>query len=102
MSINITEFINACVNNIEAWLPTVTAVVSALVCCIWGVARLKKAANDLKSDKTIAELRAEVENDLAENKETRKLERRIINKLLKMYDVGEADDEAGENGAKHK
>lgn len=101
MSINITEFINACVNNIEAWLPTVTAVVSALVCCIWGVARLKKAANDLKSDKTIAELRAEVEQDITENKETRKLERRILNKLYKMYDIGESN-ETGENGAKHK
>lgn len=101
MEFNITEFITMCVNNVEAWLPTVTAVVSALVCCIWGVARIKKAANDLKSDKTIAELRAEVENDIAENKETRKLERRIINKLLKMYDVGE-NDENGEGGAKHK
>lgn len=101
MSINITEIINTCVNNIEAWLPTVTAVVSALVCCIWGVARLKKAANDLKSDKTITELRAEVEQDIAENKETRKLERRILNKLYKMYEIGESN-ETGENGAKHK
>lgn len=101
MEFNITEFINMCVNNVEAWLPTVTAVVSALVCCIWGVARIKKAANDLKSDKTIAELRAEVENDIAENKETRKLDRKIINKLLKMYDVGE-NDENGEGRAKHK
>lgn len=101
MSINITEFINMCVANIEAWLPTVTAVVSALICCIWGVARLKKAANDLKSDKTIAELRAEVEKDIAENKETRKTDRRIINKLYKMYDLGESN-ETGEDRAKHK
>lgn len=101
MSINITEFINMCVANIEAWLPTVTAVVSALICCIWGVARLKKAANDLKSDKTITELRAEVEADIAENKETRKLERRILNKLYKMYDIGESN-ETGEDRAKRK
>lgn len=101
MQFNITEFITMCVNNVEAWLPTATSVVSALICCIWGVARVKKAANDLKSDKTIAELKAEVENDIAENKETRKLDRRIINKLLKMYDIGETD-ESGEGRAKHK
>lgn len=101
MQFNITEFITMCVNNVEAWLPTMTAVASALICCIWGVARIKKAANDFKSDKTIAELKAEVENDIAENKETRKLDRRIINKLLKMYEIGE-NDESGEGGAKRK
>lgn len=102
MQLNITEIMTILANNVNAWLPTITSILSVAICIVVGMAKIKRAANDLKSDKTIAELRAEVENDIAENKETRKLERRIINKLLKMYDVGEADDEAGDRRTKRK
>lgn len=95
MSINLTEIINVCVANIEAWLPTVTAVVSALICCIWGVARLKKAANDLKSDKTIKEMREEIMNDHNENKEVHRLIQRYLDENHKIKRVD--NEESGEN-----
>lgn len=113
MQINITEIFNSVQNfliyakdivteNINAWMPTLMSILSVIIFIIVGLARIKKAANDLKSDKTIAELKAEVENDIAENKQTRKMDQKIINKLLKIYGSGINDEEDREDGTKRK
>lgn len=113
MQVNITEILNSVQNiliyakdiiseNINAWMPTLMSILSVIIFIFVGLAKIKKAANDLKSDQTIAELKAEVENDIAENKQTRKIDQRIINKLLKIYDLGINDEEDREDGTKRK
>ena len=115
MQINITEILNTTQNfliyakdviseNINNWMPTLMSILSFIIFVIIGLARIKKAANDLKSDKTIAELKAEVENDIAESKQLRKMDRKIINRLMKIYDAGidDEDREDREDGTKRK
>lgn len=115
MQVNITEILNnlqqfliyaknVISDNINAWMPTLLSILSFIIFVIVGIARIKKAANDLKSDKTIAELRQEVRNDIAESKQLRKMDRKIINRLMKIYDVGidDEDREDREDGTKRK
>lgn len=91
MSINITEFINTVMNNVNAWLPTATSIISTALVIFIGIARVKRACNDIKSDKTLNELRNEVREEITAEKESRKVNRRLINKLLKMAKIDEEE-----------
>ena len=96
MQINLTEFMNVLVENVNAWLPTVTSVLSIIICLVVGAAKIKKAANDLKSDKTIKELEEQVINDIAENKETKRLIKKYLDENHKIM-RGPNDEGSGEN-----
>ena len=91
MSINITEIYNTVMSNVNAWLPTATSILSTVIVIFIGIARVKRACNDIKSDKTINELRNEVREEIAAEKESRKVNRRLINKLLKMAKIDEEE-----------
>lgn len=85
MAIDILAIIGVIAANVEAWLPTVTTIMSAAVCLFWGAAKVKSAAKELKSDTTIKEmrdeqanLRGEVENSIATEKEMIRLMKIII------------------------
>lgn len=91
MSINITEIYNTIVSNVNAWLPTATSILSTVIVIFIGIARVKRACNDIKSDKTINELKNEVREEIAAEKESRKVNRRLINKLLKMAKIDEEE-----------
>lgn len=91
MQINLTEIYNTVVSNINAWLPTVTSVLSTVIVIFIGIARVKRACNDIKSDKTLNELRDEVKQEIATNKEAQRINRRLINKLLKLTKTDEEE-----------
>lgn len=91
MSINITEIYNTVVSNVNAWLPTATSILSTAIVIFIGIARVRRACNDIKSDKTLNELRDEVKQEIAANKETQKVNRRLINKLLKLAKIDEEE-----------
>lgn len=91
MDINITEIINTITSNVNAWLPTATSILSTVIVIFIGIARVKRACNDIKSDKTINELRNEVRDEIAAEKESRRVNKRLINKLLKMAKIDEEE-----------
>lgn len=91
MSINITEIYNTVMSNVNAWLPTATSILSTVIVIFIGIARVRRACNDIKSDKTINELRNEVREEIAAEKESRKVNRRLINKLMKMAKIDEEE-----------
>lgn len=102
MSINITELITTFMSNLQQWLPTITTIASFLFCIIYGVGRVKRAANDLKSDKTVREIRdeqsatrEEMVNIRTQEKEILRLVRRALdeNHKIKRGTVNEADDD---------
>lgn len=91
MSINITEIYNTVMSNVNAWLPTATSILSTAIVIFIGIARVRRACNDIKSDKTLNELRNEVREEIAAERESRKVNRRLINKLLKMAKIDEEE-----------
>lgn len=113
MQVNITEILNniqqfiiyateIISENINSWMPTFLSILSYIIFVIFVIARIKKAINDVKSDKTIAEIKQEIQNDIAESKQLKKMDRKIINRLMKIYDAGIDDDEDREDGTKRK
>lgn len=85
MTIDILAIIGVIIANAEAWLPTVTTIISFAVCLFWGVAKVKSAAKEMKSDTTIKEireeqatLRGEVENSIATEQEMIRFMKRVL------------------------
>ena len=95
MQINLTEMINVVVENVNAWLPTVTSVLSMIICLIWGVAKIKKASNDLKSDETIKNLESQMINEITESKEVRKLIKKYMDENHRIMRID--NEESGES-----
>lgn len=91
MNINITEIYNTVMSNVNAWLPTATSILSTAIVIFIGIARVKRACNDIKSDKTLNELRDEVRKEISANKETQRVNRRLINKLMKIAKIDEEE-----------
>lgn len=91
MQINITEIYNTVMSNVNAWLPTATSILSTAIVIFIGIARVKRACNDIKSDKTLNELRNEVKEEIAAEKESRRVNKRLINKLLKLAKIDEEE-----------
>ena len=85
MVIDILAILGVIFANVEAWLPTFTTIISFAVCLFWGVAKVKNAANEMKSDTTIKEireeqatLRGELENSIATEKEMIQFMKRVL------------------------
>ena len=77
MGIDIIAIITAVVANVEAWLPMATAVISTIICLFVGIAKVKRACSDIRSDTTIREIKEGQQNEEATNKE--------MIRLMKMY-----------------
>ena len=95
MNFNITEFMNTLKDNVNAWLPTVTSIISIIICVVVGMAKLKAAAKDLKSNDVFEKLLAEIEADRSENRENKRLLRRYIDENHKI--MRREDEESGSN-----
>lgn len=85
MVIDILAILGVIFANVEAWLPTATTIISFAVCLFWGIAKVKAAANEMKNDTTIKEirdeqatLRGEVENSIATEKEMIQFMKRVL------------------------
>lgn len=94
MQINLTELMNVIGENVNAWLPTVTSIISIIVCVVVGMARLKAATKELKNNDTFVELLAELQADRSERKAQSKLLKKYINETRK---VMTRNDDTGEN-----
>ena len=106
MVIDIVAILGVIAANVEAWLPTVTTIISFAVCLFWGVAKVKNAANEMKNDTTIKEikeeqstLRGEVENSLATEKEMIRLIKRVLDENHKIMRGPSNEDDADDNNS---
>lgn len=98
MQINLTELANTMVTNINAWLPVATSILSVtatIICIIVNLVKIKKAAAELKSDKTIKDLADAVTNDIAAQKDTKRLLMKYLDEQNKI--MRGSNDESGEN-----
>ena len=98
MQINLTELANTMMTNINAWLPVATSLLSAtatIVCIIVNIVKIKKAAAELKSDETIKQLHIAVENDIAAQKDTKRLLMKYLDEQNKI--MRKNNDKSGEN-----
>lgn len=77
MGIDIIEIIKSITANAQSWLPTVTAIVSFIICLFVSIAKVKRACGDIRSDTTIREIKEGQQNEEASNKE--------MIRLMKMY-----------------
>ena len=96
IQINLTEIVNVIWSNVNAWLPTATSVISIIICVFIGFARIKRACNDIRSDKTIKSIDEKIENDLAENKALHAAVRRYLDEEHKIR-RGTNNEGSGEN-----
>ena len=98
MQINVTELANTIMTNINAWLPVATSLLSVtatIVCIIVNIVKIKKAAAELKNDETIKQLHAAVENDIAAQKDTKRLLMKYLDEQNKI--MRKNNDKSGEN-----
>lgn len=82
--VNITEIINTLANSYDAWLPTVISVGSIVATVFIGFARIKRACNDIRSDKTIGEMRDEMAQLRGEQQNQSATEKEMI-RVVKRY-----------------